>query len=564
MDNATKIGLLVGLNSIQNQTFEQSLKADKAVMDFSNYLGNPSDKGSLIEQSDTGQKKAFNPAKDVGKDMLYEKDCSKAKDSIKKKDVLNKPDISTIADKITAVEDKVETLVSEALGISKEELKEVMEEAGLSCISLLLPQNLTKLCMEVTNAADVGELLINSDFSALMSLISDISQEFVIETAIPKELLSSLIEDIENMPVKVENQVLAPEEDKKLVDLSENAQIAVNEENEALQTVFPKAEILTDESQKPAGEEIKAEIPNEPVENAKEEFSSENLKELSVEKPEEAVENEAIFVEVAKDDSKSITVETLNPVKKEEVVSDENTDQAEIQDESVKEVDLKVGNIKEEGESKGESFENEEFTKDHDYASPGKTVKKEVISPEENVTHQTTTTFDSANQTIVVETVTDSGVVYTSVTVTDILEQIANQVKINVNDISQGITMQLNPEHLGKLGVSLTVKAGALTASFVVENAQVKSALDYSIYQLRQSLEASGIKVDAVEVTIASHEFESNLEQGQNQNQNQNGQESSKYANGSLDEDGSGMYEVSEETEERIMRENGTTMNLTA
>ena len=37
--------------------------------------------------------------------------------------------------------------------------------------------------------------------------------------------------------------------------------------------------------------------------------------------------------------------------------------------------------------------------------------------------------------------------------------------------------------------------------------------------ELRESLNQSGVKVDAVEVTVASHEFEKNLEQNNKRQQ---------------------------------------------
>jgi len=52
-----------------------------------------------------------------------------------------------------------------------------------------------------------------------------------------------------------------------------------------------------------------------------------------------------------------------------------------------------------------------------------------------------------------------------------------------------------------------------VTAKIMTQNAVVKEALEAQSVELRQNLEQAGVKVDAVEVTVASHEFEKNLEQ---------------------------------------------------
>ena len=52
-----------------------------------------------------------------------------------------------------------------------------------------------------------------------------------------------------------------------------------------------------------------------------------------------------------------------------------------------------------------------------------------------------------------------------------------------------------------------------MTAKTMTQNAVVKEALEAQTVELRQNLEQAGVKVDAVEVTVASHEFEKNLEQ---------------------------------------------------
>ncbi len=92
-----------------------------------------------------------------------------------------------------------------------------------------------------------------------------------------------------------------------------------------------------------------------------------------------------------------------------------------------------------------------------------------------------------------------------------ILDQLSSQIRINLNQNTTTLEMQLNPASLGKVGLHIESKAGAITASFVAQNAQVKEALEAQAAQLKSNLEEQGLKVENVEVTLASHEFEQNM-----------------------------------------------------
>ena len=87
---------------------------------------------------------------------------------------------------------------------------------------------------------------------------------------------------------------------------------------------------------------------------------------------------------------------------------------------------------------------------------------------------------------------------------------------------------------------------------------------------MRQSLHQQGIKVDAIEVTVATHEFEQNLEQNAKQDeQMQKQQEEARpqmRRNLTLNDlDGlTGLMTEEEQLAARIMQENGNQVDLTA
>ncbi len=110
----------------------------------------------------------------------------------------------------------------------------------------------------------------------------------------------------------------------------------------------------------------------------------------------------------------------------------------------------------------------------------------------------------------------------------DIMRQIMDYMKLQLNADTTNLEMHLHPASLGTLHIQVEAKAGVITASFIAQNEAVKAALESQIVQLRESFEEQGVKVEAIEVMVQSHAFERNLEQGREQSQG--GNEPSKKA----------------------------------
>ena len=104
----------------------------------------------------------------------------------------------------------------------------------------------------------------------------------------------------------------------------------------------------------------------------------------------------------------------------------------------------------------------------------------------------------------------------------DIMRQIMDYMRIQVKADASSLEMQLHPESLGTLHIQVAAKNGILTANFITQSEAVKAALESQMVQLRESFEQQGVKVEAIEVTVQSHAFERNLEQGRGQSSDQN------------------------------------------
>lgn len=146
-----------------------------------------------------------------------------------------------------------------------------------------------------------------------------------------------------------------------------------------------------------------------------------------------------------------------------------------------------------------------------------------------------------------------------------ILNQLVKQIRVQVNADTTSMEMQLHPESYGKLNLHVAVKDGIVTAQFAVENEAVRRALETQIVQLKDSMNEQGLKVESVEVTIESHQFERNHQKDESNSFDE--QQKTKHRNINLEEQELFVEDAMTEEEEltrRIMLQNGNRVNYSA
>lgn len=109
-----------------------------------------------------------------------------------------------------------------------------------------------------------------------------------------------------------------------------------------------------------------------------------------------------------------------------------------------------------------------------------------------------------------------------------IMKQITDFMRNNLNAQGSSVELQLHPASLGTLNISVTAKNGIVTAQFTAQDEAVKAILEGQVAELRSRLDEQGVKVEAIEVTVSSHEFERNLEQNADQDANERGEAGAK------------------------------------
>lgn len=101
----------------------------------------------------------------------------------------------------------------------------------------------------------------------------------------------------------------------------------------------------------------------------------------------------------------------------------------------------------------------------------------------------------------------------------DIVNQVINQIKLSSGRELTSIEVMLNPERLGSVHVTVTAKNGILSAQIAAQNEQVKTALENQVTALKENFQNQGIKVEAVEITVMTHQFEAGQNFGQNESE---------------------------------------------
>ncbi|WP_026515787.1 flagellar hook-length control protein FliK [Butyrivibrio sp. MC2021] len=103
----------------------------------------------------------------------------------------------------------------------------------------------------------------------------------------------------------------------------------------------------------------------------------------------------------------------------------------------------------------------------------------------------------------------------------NIVRQITEKITIAATEDKTTMELQLHPASLGNVNIMLTSSKEGIVAKFTAQNQIVKEAVESQMIQLQQKFDEAGIKVTSIEVTIASHAFEQNLQQQQGQNEAQ-------------------------------------------
>lgn len=144
----------------------------------------------------------------------------------------------------------------------------------------------------------------------------------------------------------------------------------------------------------------------------------------------------------------------------------------------------------------------------------------------------------------------------------DIINQLIDSIKVNVTADTSTMEIQLTPESLGKLNLTVVAKDGNITASITAQNDTVKAIIESQLIQLKEALNNQGLKVADVEVTVAGQMFDQKFE-GNNEG-SQNGQTNNRRRFRGIDDLVADVSETDETIVRQMMEQEGNSVNFTA
>lgn len=432
-------------------------------------------------------------------------------------------------EELEGFEEAVTEMVAEKLGITEEEVVQAMETLGLTAFDLLNPQNLVQLAMTLTGAESGMELLMNPEYLELTQAMQTLGEELMAELDLPMDQMDALIAQMDALEKPAEFTEAMPEENSGTLKSAEESEPTLNGRPEVT------AEQEGEAPEKLADAEVRPE--------AGAEYASADQPEEDV--PTMTGEQQVVAAEKMKE------AEPADTAAQPEEAAEEKTDTAEP-------VQVRPEN---EPEDKG----SEDAFADRRESDARATARQEPAVSDPAIGIQNAVNEMKPEMAPELSQLDSS---YLSVDTVDLMEQVVEKLKVTVTEGLSSMEMTLNPENLGKVYIQISAREGAVHAQIAAANEAVKNALEAQVAEIQENLNQAGVKVEAIEVTVASHEFERNLEQNQKreEQEGERAQENSRRRNlnlSSLDEL-SGVMSEEEALVAQIMRDNGNTVDLSA
>ena len=148
----------------------------------------------------------------------------------------------------------------------------------------------------------------------------------------------------------------------------------------------------------------------------------------------------------------------------------------------------------------------------------------------------------------------------------DIVHQVVERIQTTIQSETTTMEMQLNPESLGKVLLTVSDKNGVMTANFTVQTDEAREALESQLQVLRENLEQKNLKVESVEVSVSDFDFTQNNQMGSgDQKDLQHGDGKRRNFRFDEEEQEEELAQVEAERVRRsVMRDSGSSVDYTA
>lgn len=354
------------------------------------------------------------------------KTSHETKETDKSAKVEDKKEVSEETKKVVKeVTKETEEAVAKTLGITVEELSELMQLLGMTMADLTEPGNVAKLMVEANTEVDFASVMMDE------TLLSEMKEIVATVTQSLEQAAAELSVSVDGLKTQIA-EVMGETDVPTFAEMAENG--------------------------------LNVEMPVGQTEQVVAQTTAQNV---SDDKEETVVSKENVTVVDATDTKADETVMTVTDAQTKANADD--SDDAQMQQ-----------------QSRGEHVAMQQQT----------VAQQSVVQTEVQMQPESYIDVERARE---------------------IINQVAEQVKMRASEQITEMEIQLNPANLGRINLQVTAREGVITAQIATTNEDVRAALEMQAMALKEELNQQGLKVDAVDVTVSSHEFERNLEDGQQQ-----------------------------------------------
>ena len=196
----------------------------------------------------------------------------------------------------------------------------------------------------------------------------------------------------------------------------------------------------------------------------------------------------------------------VNSEVKEVQKSDTVSEKADIEQEMLEEMDVKIEEVS------GSSTSNSDSSEKNFTTAQDEVIKLQIENAEADTSTPVTFAFDrsiknanAANNQIRLEGITKE------LNTNDILNQIGSKFEQLKDGSSTKLTMTLRPNDLGRVTIELMSNANGISTNIIAQNSQVKELLDKNIDILKQQLAQQGINVQNIQVKTVEQNAQASL-----------------------------------------------------
>lgn len=448
---------------------------------------------------------------------------------------LSEDDAVEIKDEMDDYISDVKEELKDSLGVSEEDIENAMETLGLTFADLINPDNMTALLQELTGQTDVTTLISADTGLNILDTLNSLAEQDLAGASLSQEQWQ-LVEETDIDSIDFLNTM------QQIVDPSQ-----VNENVIDSRTDTPDL--------------------------YEEEYFSSDDQNLSA--------DDYDLADISEDDINALLLDSSDS-------NDTPAEQTDVQVSADDELDDTAADMVQTTVS-GADSQNTQQNPDSFSNSQQNLFKNNSGNLQTNTSNISDSVLASAqNQTAGVtnfqEEMLQQVSSYLDVDTQSVIEQIVESAKSRITETVKSMELQLNPENLGHMIMSVSEKQGDIEAHLYAQNEAVKQALENQMADLQAKFHEQGLKVTQIDITVSARAFEERLdnEAGSNQYSNERDDQSGtadEYSGtdsstnrtenrsinlGDIENGIPAMMNAAEALEASIMRDNGNTVSLRA